>query len=61
MTSHPMTARSANDQSVPQYDVIVIGAGVAGLYQLYSLRKLGLAVRLFEAGGYVGGTWYWNR
>ena len=42
-------------------DVIVIGAGVAGLYQLYRLRELGLRVQVFEAGSDVGGTWYWNR
>jgi cation diffusion facilitator CzcD-associated flavoprotein CzcO len=42
-------------------DVIVIGAGVAGLYQLYRLRELGLSVRVHEAGSDVGGTWYWNR
>ena len=42
-------------------DVIVIGAGVAGLYQLHRLRGLGLRVKVFEAGTDVGGTWYWNR
>jgi cation diffusion facilitator CzcD-associated flavoprotein CzcO len=45
----------------PEFDAIVIGAGVAGLYQLYRLRELGLKVRSFEAGTGVGGTWYWNR
>ena len=44
-----------------QYDVIVIGAGVAGLYQLYKLRQLKLKVLVIEAGDNVGGTWYWNR
>src|SRR5499433_943576 len=44
-----------------QYDVIIIGAGVRGLYGLYRLRERGFAVRVFEAGGGVGGTWYWNR
>src|SRR5690349_11399737 len=43
------------------YDAIVIGAGVSGLYQLYRLRELGLKVRVFETGSGVGGTWYWNR
>src|SRR4051812_16982271 len=43
------------------FDAIVIGAGVAELYQLYKLRELGLRVRVFEAGSGVGGTWYWNR
>src|SRR5215831_5748463 len=43
------------------FDAVVIGAGVAGLYQLYQLRELGLRVRTFEAASGVGGTWYWNR
>jgi cation diffusion facilitator CzcD-associated flavoprotein CzcO len=43
------------------FDAIIIGAGVTGLYQLYRLRQLGLSVRVYEAGGGVGGTWYWNR
>ena len=42
-------------------DVVVVGAGFAGLYALHRLRGLGLDVRVFEAGGGVGGTWYWNR
>ncbi len=43
------------------FDAIVIGAGIAGLFQLYRLRELGLTVRVFETGTGVGGTWYWNR
>src|ERR1051325_395229 len=46
---------------IEQFDAIVIGAGVSGLYQLYRLRELGLSVRLFDDAGGVGGTWYWNR
>lgn len=46
---------------MPEYDVIIIGAGMSGMYQLYRLRQLGLSVRLYEAGSGVGGTWYWNR
>ena len=42
-------------------DVIVVGAGFAGLYMLHSLRRLGLTVSLIERGSGVGGTWYWNR
>ena len=41
--------------------MVVIGAGAAGLYALHRLRGLGLSVRVFEQGGGVGGTWYWNR
>ena len=43
------------------FEVIIIGAGMSGLYQLYRLRELGMRVRVFEAGTGVGGTWYWNR
>ncbi len=44
-----------------EYDAIIIGAGMSGMYQLYRLRELGMRVRVFEAGTGVGGTWYWNR
>jgi cation diffusion facilitator CzcD-associated flavoprotein CzcO len=39
----------------------VIGAGVAGLFQLLRAREAGFSARVLEAGGDVGGTWYWNR
>ena len=42
-------------------DVIVVGAGFAGVYAVYRFRRLGFSVQAFEAGGDVGGTWYWNR
>ena len=42
-------------------DVVVVGAGFSGLYLLYRLRKAGFSARVFERGGDVGGTWYWNR
>jgi cation diffusion facilitator CzcD-associated flavoprotein CzcO len=43
------------------YETVIIGAGMSGLYQLYRLRELGIKARVFEAGTNVGGTWYWNR
>lgn len=44
------------------FDAIVVGAGIAGIYLVHKLRnELGLTVRAFERGGGVGGTWYWNR
>ena len=55
------------DTSIPrpattsQYDVIIVGAGFAGLYQLHRLRALGMSAKVIEAGSGVGGTWYWNR
>ena len=58
---HTPEAGIGLDEGVEQLDVIIIGAGVTGLYQLYRLRQLGLSVRVFEDGAGVGGTWYWNR
>src|SRR5262247_456645 len=58
---HSAAAGTRLVEDVEQYDVIIIGAGVTGLYALYRLRERGFAVRVFEAGGGVGGTWYWNR
>ncbi|MBM3679140.1 MAG: NAD(P)/FAD-dependent oxidoreductase, partial [Actinobacteria bacterium] len=43
-----------------EVDAVVVGAGFAGLYQLYKLRELGFTTRVFEAADGVGGTWYWN-
>src|SRR4051812_39349225 len=42
-------------------DVLVVGAGITGIYQLYRAREAGFSVQLVEAGGGVGGTWFWNR
>ena len=42
-------------------DVVIVGAGFAGMYMLHRLRGLGMSARVFEAGSGVGGTWYWNR
>jgi cation diffusion facilitator CzcD-associated flavoprotein CzcO len=60
MTASERTQTTAGADNL-DHDVIVIGAGMSGLYQLYCLRALGLRVRVFEAGTGVGGTWYWNR
>src|ERR1700710_89464 len=43
------------------WDAVVVVAGFAGMYMLHRLRGLGFSARVFEAGGGVGGTWYWNR
>jgi len=42
-------------------DVVVVGAGMAGLYLLHHLRELGFSAIVLEQGGGVGGTWFWNR
>jgi len=47
--------------AIKSYDVVVIGAGFAGMYMLHRLRQQGLDTKVFEAGDDVGGTWYWNR
>lgn len=54
----PHAEASAGQQVL---DALIIGAGVAGLYQLHQLRQLGLKVRAFDTATDVGGTWYWNR
>ena len=57
-------AQSGNEiaaDAIEEVDVVVIGAGVTGLYSLYRLRQLGFSARAFEEGSGVGGTWYWNR
>ncbi len=51
---------SHNGNPVDELDVLVVGAGFAGLYQLDRLRSLGYAVRVFEAGAGLGGIWHWN-
>ncbi len=61
MAGTKLNRSTPSGRSVETFDAIVVGAGIAGLYQLYRLRELGLNVRVFEAGSGVGGTWYWNR
>ena len=56
----PVSEGSRNG-SVEEYDVLIIGAGVTGLYSLYRFRELGFTVKSFEDASGVGGTWYWNR
>ena len=49
------------DAEAKTFDAVIIGAGFAGMYALYRLRELGLAVRCYEGAAGVGGTWWWNR
>jgi phytoene dehydrogenase-like protein len=53
-------AKAANGKAIEELDVLVVGAGFAGLYQLDHLRRLGYNVKVFEAGSDIGGVWYWN-
>src|SRR6478609_2792761 len=58
----PMSpAQASQAQAAEAYDVVVVGAGFAGMYMLHRLRGLGFSARVYEQGGGVGGTWYWNR
>src|SRR5262244_3350483 len=61
MDGLPAVLDSTSTETAMDFDAVVIGAGVSGLYQLYKLRELGLRVRVFEAGTGIGGTWYQNR
>jgi len=61
MPDTQVLAAAPADATSTTYDAIIIGAGIAGMYQLYRLRQLGMKVRVFETGTGVGGTWYWNR
>ena len=52
---------SVSAKASEAYDVVVVGAGFAGMYMLHRLRGQGMTARVFEQGSGVGGTWYWNR
>lgn len=41
------------------YDVLIVGAGLSGIFSLYRMRQVGLRTRVLEAGSAEGGTWYW--
>ena len=58
--THAVAERPDLDR-IADYDAIVIGAGISGMFMLYRLRELGMTARVFEAGTNIGGTWYWNR
>ena len=52
---------SGGHVEITEFDAIIIGSGVTGLYSLYRMRQLGCSVRAFDDASGVGGTWYWNR
>ncbi|MET7781277.1 MULTISPECIES: flavin-containing monooxygenase [Streptomyces] len=58
MSESTKASRAADQDRV---DVLVVGSGVTGIYQLYRAREAGFSAKLVEAGTGVGGTWYWNR
>ncbi|KAF2005814.1 FAD/NAD(P)-binding domain-containing protein [Amniculicola lignicola CBS 123094] len=65
MTAIPIPNETLNSDTstgtVPDYDVIIIGAGFSGIANLHRLREDGLKCHVFEAGSDFGGVWYWNR
>src|ERR1700710_781512 len=61
MSALQSNSGKGHTEGVENYDVVVVGAGFAGMYMLHRLRGLGLSARVYEQGGDVGGTWYWNR
>lgn len=56
-----MNGQDSASEISASYDVVVVGAGIAGLYAVHRFRRQGLTVRAFEAASGVGGVWYWNR
>ncbi|WP_241962146.1 flavin-containing monooxygenase [Rhodococcus opacus] len=61
MQSASETTRAMDGEVTPEVDVVLLGAGVGGLYQLHKLREQGLRVQVFDAAADVGGVWCWNR
>ncbi|HOZ60140.1 MAG TPA: NAD(P)/FAD-dependent oxidoreductase [Nakamurella multipartita] len=53
--------QAETDRGPDEFDAVILGAGVAGLYQLHQLRAQGLRVRVIDQATDVGGTWFWNR
>jgi cation diffusion facilitator CzcD-associated flavoprotein CzcO len=61
MTSPEAASDQTTSGPAADVDVLVVGGGITGIYQLYLAREAGFSVQLLEAGRGVGGTWYWNR
>jgi cation diffusion facilitator CzcD-associated flavoprotein CzcO/acetyl esterase/lipase len=60
-TAEIVAGSAATEAKTPDFEVLVVGAGFAGLYLLHRLRQAGVAAKAFETGDDVGGTWFWNR
>ncbi len=56
-----MSQQENQNGAVENYDVVVIGAGVSGMYALHHLRQMGLSVRVYDGASDIGGTWWYNR
>src|SRR3954470_24168922 len=56
-----MAQAQGNGSGTRSLDVVIVGAGFAGMYMLYKLRNLGFSAKVIERGDGVGGTWCWTR
>ena len=56
-----MSPSKPENPSPIRLDVAIVGGGFGGMYATYKFRELGLKIQSFEAGGGLGGVWYWNR
>jgi len=61
MTATEPASERNGHPTAADVEVLVVGGGITGIYQLYSAREAGFTAQLLEAGHGVGGTWYWNR
>lgn len=61
MTAMIATEHTDTTPAEVDYDVVIVGAGFAGMYQLHKLRQQGMTAHVYETGDDVGGTWFWNR
>ena len=61
MNDSRLAAARPSTKRTTDFDAIIIGGGISGMFMLDRLRELGFTVRVFEAGSDIGGTWYWNR
>ena len=55
-----MSSTNLSSLANQDLDVLIVGAGFAGMYHLHQLRKRGYSVKVLEAGGDIGGVWWWN-
>jgi cation diffusion facilitator CzcD-associated flavoprotein CzcO len=56
-----MSSKDSTQTAAKRLDVIIVGGGFGGMYATYKFREMGMKIQSFEAGGDLGGVWYWNR
>jgi cation diffusion facilitator CzcD-associated flavoprotein CzcO len=61
MTTTQTIAKERPVSKAKDFEAIIIGGGISGMFMLYRLRELGMTVRVYETGTDSGGTWSWNR